>query len=137
MFTLISSLFSTATSKISTYLYLITFTAVLLLVLGLVYEVHYYKGEYETTLASQATLKQQYSQLESDLKKSNEGVDALKKESDDRLKAAREALTKAQLETKIVRKKADSLLQAIPSSPDSCVASKDLFKSYLSGDLQK
>lgn len=137
MFTLISSLFSAVSSKVSTYIYLVLFVALVSLLLGLTWGVHYYKGEYEKSLATVATLQQQYSQLEADLKTSNDGVDALKKESEARTKAADDAVLKAQSETKIIRKKVDALLQAVPSSPDSCVASKDLFKSYLSGDSAK
>lgn len=129
MLTLLTSLF-TSPKAIGTLL----LAAIIAVLSGGVY---YYKTSYETSIAAKATLQQQYGQALADLVTVNDKVRALAAESDARTKAADEALAKAQATTRIIRIKADTILQEVPTGKDSCESTKNLLKSYLTPEVTK
>ena len=131
MFSLLKSLFSSATSSFSVYLY----AAIAVVFLSLSGGLYYYKTSFEKAIVDKATVEQQFAQAQTDLKTCSDNTEALKKESDIRSQASDVALAKAQANTKVVRVNVDRILQLTPSSPDSCASARELFNSYLSGSL--
>lgn len=124
-------------SGVSGYLGPVLGTLGLALFAGLSGGVYYYKNAYETALKDNATVTQQYSQSLVDLKTCSDKTETFKKASDEKLAAAEDALSKAQANTKIIRVNVDRILEAKSTSTDSCIASKNLFKSYLTESNSK
>jgi hypothetical protein len=126
--TLLSSIFSSIYGYIA--------VAVGVVTLGLSLAVMHYKSSYETELKNSASLTAQRDQALEAAKICSRKTEEFKRESDARTKQAEEALKKAQEETKAYRSRADKILLIKPSNPDECIATGDLFQTYLK-DLSK
>ncbi len=102
------------------YAKLIIAAIIVALVLGGVWYVRNLQNEVQTLTTEKAL-------LESKIVEQNAGIDALKKEADERLKAGEAAVAAAKEETKKAKGKATIIYKTKPSTPgDDCKSALDL-----------
>lgn len=95
-----------------------------------------YVWHLRSTVASQkVTITQQADKIKSladDIKLQNDAVDKMKKDSDARLAAAKQALDAAQKQAKVHTQRATDINRAVPSVPtDLCKSASDLIDQEL------
>jgi hypothetical protein len=133
----IKSLLSSGFSSVFSSVYAYLGVAVAVVVAGLGFTTYYYKSAYEQNLKEVASMSSQLAQATQALNDVNKHVDALKAESDLRMKASADALAKAQKDFQTFQKNANTILVYKPVSSDACVAAKELYNLYLTTPAQK
>lgn len=133
----------TSVTGMSKYLYTILAAVVLALIMTSVY----YKKHYEAEIADVATVKAQLDQALQNINLCNSKVDALKAESDARIKAGEEAVAKAHEASLKDQNSAQKILETpvapTPKEPLSAsdatqlASIKKLFKDYVTNNAAK